>query len=788
LWTLRALRQTSCVSHMSREVCDDSTKAKWSIWSYRGYRRLLNEEMMAVCRIYAEVELADLPVGEGKEAKGWLTSTHMDAECARKHIGARIRKKEELRALLYPDMEDSSPRSQRRRARCAAFLESKGASAWSRKQAQGAADRARLQANRTPEAATEFPGSKPGEVSFTRPRDRNEETVTQGTFVGGLTRAALRQVQRHAAIIAWMRCTMSPASRVRLMQDTKRSKKSQVAGEAATRATRLPEGTRSGRQEKSACPRALDRAEVDLVDSTSESDTSDPGGRPQLFRRPMVLGTCSPKMPRVLPRQRAATRGSALRPAVATKPRRKTGEPPLLKKQEHKIRRGGVTITGAILRVARKARDRDEGKVRSEAAVQRADEQPTAEAKESTGRGLLRGPGTNPGSMEMEAGDARTPAPDQPPGGSDGFARELASTMSNIASLVIRASGRSVSNGGWLYFNGTSKEYRPFKTKCRLFQETYHKTTPPKVLVNMFREWSLAGEVARRIEGAEDMPAAWKMLDAVYGSPLALTMDQAPGAGRMPELQEEESGVEPEAGATSEEEPAPLQARGAAAFRIVDIEAARPAAEATIGPQGKHVFINTPHGIRCLRRLWVRGEEPEHTVVSQEAAQRYSLRAESRQQATWITGPTGVTVSLDTDYEMFLLMDDLPGRTKRIFAHGVNSVEKYCGLPTGATDEYEIQLGKDHVELLEQLRRAQPHRTGARLSEHWGETIWRLAAYAESGEFVWINAIRSYQREESEITLATSLRLGCNEPKEGCMFAVHVRAGTCPITEGPIRA
>ncbi len=36
--------------------------------------------------------------------------------------------------------------------------------------------------------------------------------------------------------------------------------------------------------------------------------------------------------------------------------------------------------------------------------------------------------------------------------------------------------------------------------------------------------------------------------------------------------------------------------------------------------------------------------------------------------------------------------------------------------------------------------------------------------------------------------LATSRRLGCNEPREGCLFAVHMRAGTCRITEGPISA
>jgi hypothetical protein len=58
---------------------------------------------------------------------------------------------------------------------------------------------------------------------------------------------------------------------------------------------------------------------------------------------------------------------------------------------------------------------------------------------------------------------------------------------------------------------------------------------------------------------------------------------------------------------------------------------------------------------------------------------------------------------------MFLLVDDLPGRTKRITVYAVDSVEKYCGLPAGVTDEYEIQLGRDHVELLEQLRKDQPY-------------------------------------------------------------------------------
>jgi hypothetical protein len=93
-----------------------------------------------------------------------------------------------------------------------------------------------------------------------------------------------------------------------------------VAGKAAERATRLPKGARSGRQENSAGPHELDRAEVGLGDSTSESDTSDPGGMPQLFRGPAVLGACSPKKPHVLPRQQATAQRSALKPAVAAKP------------------------------------------------------------------------------------------------------------------------------------------------------------------------------------------------------------------------------------------------------------------------------------------------------------------------------------------------------------------------------------------------------------------------------------------------------------------------------------
>jgi hypothetical protein len=184
----------------------------------------------------------------------------------------------------------------------------------------------------------------------------------------------------------------------------------------------------------------------------------------------------------------------------------------------------------------------------------------------------------------------------------------------------------------------------------------------------------------------------------------------------------------------------------------------------------------------------VSGEEPEHTVVSRETAQSCGVWVNDRRSVIGTIRPTGKAIGPVTECEMFLLADDLPGRTKRITVRMVDSLEEYCGLPPGAAGRSEIQLGKHHIELLRQLREEQPLRTGARLSEHWGETIWRLAAYTESGEHVWINIIRSYQQEESEITLATSHKLGNSKPGEGCLVPVHMRAGRCPITEGPIRA
>jgi hypothetical protein len=330
LWILKALKQTSWVSQIAREMCDDSTKTDWTSWTYREYRRQLDEDMMAVCQIYAEVELADLPVREGKRARGWLTSAHKDVEYAREQVGARIRSLEELGTLLHPVKDNSSGGAQQE------------------KQAEDAAAQARLQASRTPEVP----------------------------------------------------------------------KRSQVAGEAGARTT----GTRSGRLRNPAYLRAPNGAETGLADTTSESDISDPGGMPQLFRKSLAPDTRSRRAQRAASRRQRAGQESALKLTAAGGPRKKAIEPPLLMKHGHMIRQEGIAKTGAITRITPKARKENEGGVRRDVAVKGAGGRPTAEASESLRRGQLRGPGVSPDLVEVKAGRARAPVPNKPPVGNDEFA------------------------------------------------------------------------------------------------------------------------------------------------------------------------------------------------------------------------------------------------------------------------------------------------------------------------------------------------------------------------------
>ena len=112
--------------------------------------------------------------------------------------------------------------------------------------------------------------------------------------------------------------------------------------------------------------------------------------------------------------------------------------------------------------------------------------------------------------------------------------------MNAIANQVIRASGKSVKNGGWPYFDGTFKEYPSFRRKFRTYQANYHQATPQRELVQMFRENCLPDKIASCIKKAEDMPAAWWTLDAIYHNPLAFIKDLMQEIKAVPEFREED--------------------------------------------------------------------------------------------------------------------------------------------------------------------------------------------------------------------------------------------------------
>jgi hypothetical protein len=116
---------------MAQEGCDDSTKADWASWAYHEYRRLLDEEMMAVCRTYAEGRPADLSVHEGREAQKWLTGAHGVVERAREHISMRLRHLAGAREigapLQTPRRVYSYQQQEKRRARVMAYSRTRGA-------------------------------------------------------------------------------------------------------------------------------------------------------------------------------------------------------------------------------------------------------------------------------------------------------------------------------------------------------------------------------------------------------------------------------------------------------------------------------------------------------------------------------------------------------------------------------------------------------------------------------------------------------------------------------------
>ncbi len=59
---------------------------------------------------------------------------------------------------------------------------------------------------------------------------------------------------------------------------------------------------------------------------------------------------------------------------------------------------------------------------------------------------------------------------------------------------------------------------------------------------------------------------------------------------------------------------------------------------------------------------------------------------------------------------------------------------------------------------------------------------------AENGKLVWMNAIKSYRRKESEITKAACRRLSGDNPKKGRLYAMHVRTMIGLAERAPVQA
>jgi hypothetical protein len=79
------------------------------------------------------------------------------------------------------------------------------------------------------------------------------------------------------------------------------------------------------------------------------------------------------------------------------------------------------------------------------------------------------------------------------------FIRGMMNTFTAMTNQVVRISGGLGRNQGWPYFDRTLKKYPAFKRKFRMYQNNYHRLTPQRELVQMFREMCLPERVAARI-------------------------------------------------------------------------------------------------------------------------------------------------------------------------------------------------------------------------------------------------------------------------------------------------
>jgi hypothetical protein len=85
--------------------------------------------------------------------------------------------------------------------------------------------------------------------------------------------------------------------------------------------------------------------------------------------------------------------------------------------------------------------------------------------------------------------------------------------------------GQTGKNSGYPYFDGTLKDYPKFRRRWHTFQDLYHKATPQRELVNLFRENCLEKKVADRLRCEETMAGCWRVLDPFYSRPTQYAQD-----------------------------------------------------------------------------------------------------------------------------------------------------------------------------------------------------------------------------------------------------------------------
>jgi hypothetical protein len=86
--------------------------------------------------------------------------------------------------------------------------------------------------------------------------------------------------------------------------------------------------------------------------------------------------------------------------------------------------------------------------------------------------------------------------------------------LRSMHAKLLTLQGQTGKNSGYPYFDGT-----------HIFQDLYHKATPQRELVNLFRENCLDKKVADRLRCEETMAGCWRVWDPFYSRPTQYAQD-----------------------------------------------------------------------------------------------------------------------------------------------------------------------------------------------------------------------------------------------------------------------